>query len=223
MGGTHTLGASSSLGGAGSAEFSSGTTTIDGTLTVDTVRILGGTLIVNTAAGVSTLEETAGSLGGTGTVTVSTNLTWSGGNMAAGTGKTVLGAGGAGTISGATNKWLSRTLENSGTISYTGSNLLFGFGAGQAGVLSNLAGGTVTVSSGGDFTVANVGTHGISNAGNFLRSGAGATNIGVTFDNTGSANVTSGTLSLDAGGTHTGSFSAAGGAILRSGSGVAFV
>src|SRR6202008_4991107 len=95
-----------------------------------------------------------------------------------------------GTIIGAGNKWLSRTLENSGTLSYTGSNLLFGFGAGQAGVLSNLSGGVLNSNGDGDFVVWTAGTHAVNNSGTMNRSGAGTTNVGVPLNNNGSVNIT---------------------------------
>jgi hypothetical protein len=219
MAGTHSLSPASTVSGGGTAEFPNGTATIDGALSVASLRVLGATVDVNSNASVTSLEVTGGSLGGSGVLTVTSTLTWSGGNMAAGTGKTVLAATGAGTISGASNKFLSRTLENSGTITYSGTNLLFGFGAGQAGVLDNLVGAIFSVTAGGDFAQNNVGTHAVNNAGTINRSGAGITNSGVPFNNDGLVNLSTGTLSLDAGGNSSGSFATSVGTALRFGGG----
>ncbi len=219
MGGGHALGGAASVTGAGRMDVNSGTTNSGGTFTIDTARVLGGTLNLNSASAISSLELSAGTLGGSGVLTVSSGLTWSAGNMAAGSGKTVLGAAGTGTISGSGNKWLSRTLENNGTLDYTGSNLLFGFAASQAGVLSNLSGGVFNANGGGDFTQAFAGTHSILNAGTFNRFGAGATNVVIPFDNSSAVHVTAGVLSLDMGGTSSGLFTASVGSTLRFGGG----
>ena len=208
LGGTHSFGAASSIAGFGTADITNGSSTVSGTLTVNTVRVTGGSLIVNSGGTISTFEPSAGSLGGSGDVNVTSSLTWSAGNMATGGGKTVLASTGIGTISGSSNKWLSRTLENSGNLSYTGTNLLFGFGAGQAGVLNNMAGGTFNAVGGGDLSLANAGSHAVNNAGTFNRSGTGVTNVAVPFNNTNAVNITSGTLSLDSGGTSSGAFNA---------------
>ena len=144
------------------------------------------------------MNLTGGSLGGTGIITVTSALNWSGGNMAAGTGKTVLAATTTGTISGAANKWLSRTLENSGSLDYTGTNLLFGFAAAQAGVIDNLLGGVFTADGDGDFGLANAGTHAINNNGTFNRVGAGTTSVafGIDVNNSGTFDLQTGSLDL---------------------------
>src|SRR5262249_40384196 len=86
-------------------------------------------------------------------------------------------------------------LENSGTIDYDGSNLAFGAGLGQAGVIMNLAGGVIDVTGDGDFAVGNTGAHSIQNAGTFRKSaGVDVTSIGVPFINTNMVEVLAGTL-----------------------------
>ncbi len=217
LGGTHTLSAASSVSGAGTLQVASGLATINGPVTVGTLRISGGNAVVNNNTSVPALDLAGGSIGGSGLLTVTSTLTWSAGDMAASTGKTVLIGSASGTISGAGGKWLSRTLENAGTLSYTGSGLLFGFGAGQAGVLSNLPGATLNFSGDGDLGLANAGSHLVTNAGTLNRSGAGATDVAVPFDNSGTVNVSAGTLSLNAGGNQSGFFVATSGKTLQLG------
>ena len=202
----HMFSVGSTLGGVGRAEFNSGTSTVNGTLSVGTIQVMGGAVDINTNTSVATLTETSGSLGGSGIVTVTGTLTWSGGNMAAGTGKTVLAASGTGTISTADSKWLSRTLENSGNLTYSGSNFLFGFGSGQAGVLNTLSGGVFNLNGPVSLAEANPGSHAVQNTGTINRSGPGTSVIDMPFDNDGTTNVTSGILQLNVFGTGDGAY-----------------
>src|SRR6202008_3912718 len=107
----------------------------------------------------SKLTLTGGSIGGDGNITVTNVFNWTGGDLAAGSGKTILGASANGTISGANSKTVSRKLENSGFLDYNGSNLQFGFGPGEAGVIANLLGGILNATGPGDFLQLNAGSH----------------------------------------------------------------
>jgi len=89
------------------------------------------------------------------------------------------------------------TLDNAGTIVDSGARLDF---AGTS-VLNNLAGATldVTIAGASDFTANLGGANSIvHNAGTFQHSGAGILSFGaIPFDNTGSVEVTAGTLNLN--------------------------
>ncbi len=159
-------------------ELASGTMTIEGTASIENDFILKG-----------------GTLAGGGEFTVSVQFAWSGGNME-GTGTTVIASGATGTISGTANKWLGRTLQNAGTVDYSGTRLYFGRAAGLVGVIDNLAGGRFDVTGEGDFSRSSESGHAFHNAGTFNKSGAGTTTIftGVAFNNSGTVNVQSGRL-----------------------------
>src|SRR5947207_9962195 len=85
-------------------------TTITGTLPI------AGTYTCNAAATVDTINL-SGLLTGTGTVTITTALNWTGGQMS-GTGKTLILPAAVATISTASQKTLSngRTFDNQGTV-----------------------------------------------------------------------------------------------------------
>ena len=92
------------------------------------------------------LTQTSGTLRGTGTVTVTGALNWTGGAMLD-AGKTRIAASATGTISGGNVKDLAvnRVLENAGTLLVSGGAILFNqigsFGGGA--VINNLAGATL--------------------------------------------------------------------------------
>jgi hypothetical protein len=216
LNGSQMLAAGSSVTGAGRAEFNSGTTTVVGTMSVDTTRIIGGTLNVDSNFSISKLELASGALGGSGVLTVTSSMTWSGGDMAASAGKTVLAASATGTLSDANIKSLSRILDTQGTVAYTGSNFVFGLNAGDVGVLNILSGGLMNVVGPNTIVALNPGSHAINNAGTINHFGAGTTTtIGITLNNNGATNVTAGTLSLGADGNHSGSFQVIAGAFLN--------
>ena len=185
---------------------------------------VGGTVTVGDAAPDVITGETfaisdGGTLNGLGTFNIG-NLVWTEGMMS-GTGKTNA-AGAASTISSSDTKVLDRTLSNSGTTTYSTSDfsgpLSFGNDAGvTSGVLNNS--GTFNVTAGGDFApnANNSGTHAINNSGTWNTSGTGTTStvFGIAFNNTGTVNVTNGTLALYGGGTSTGSFAISAGATLN--------
>lgn len=151
--------------------------TFAGALTVS-----GGTLTFNAAASVAQYSQSGGTLGGLGTVTVSSSFSWSGGTLSA-AGQLNLGASVVGTISGATARTLSeRTLNNGGTLTWTGSAVLT---MSNGAVFNNLAGAifdaqaTATVGTGGGTTPV------FNNAGTFKKTtNAGTVTFsGVNFNN----------------------------------------
>jgi hypothetical protein len=144
-----------------------------------------------------------GSIAGPGGVTVPAGsaYTWNGGTIQ-GAGRLDVQPGGALNIPGGdTLTLLDRTVNNAGTINWTGTHGIVGGNA----TVNNLAGGVFNVGndqafvnfSGSSFVTFN-------NAGTFTKTsalppGAGATRLGVLFNNTGTVNVNSGTLTFYAG------------------------
>ncbi len=99
-------------------------------------------------------------------------------------------------------------LDNLGTMtdSQTGADINFDNDDATPGVLNNS--GTFNVTAGGGYYESySTGADAINNSGVWNVSGAGITSLvgsNIAFNNTGSVNVTSGTLELDGGGTSTG-------------------
>ncbi len=129
-----------------------------------------------------------------------------------GTGKIAIAAGGvlnidAGNVSAGYSVYLGRALENNGTATWNSGYLRF-------------AGGTIT--NNGSFTAnsnatlyawGDGGVNNFNNTGTFTQAGTGNTTFttnsnGVAFNNSGTVAVQAGSLTLLAGGTHTGIFSA---------------
>ena len=129
----------------------------------------------------------------------------------------VIASGATGTLSGTDVKKLGGTLENAGTVTYSGTRLQFGLGGGVPGVIDNLATGVFNVPGEGDFGRSATAPHSFNNAGTFTKSGAGTTTefYYVAFNNGGTADVQQGTLKLRSGGNSSGSFAVASGAVLE--------
>ena len=93
-----------------------------------------------------------------------------------------------------------RTLENAGTIDYTGTRFWFGPAEGTVGVIDNLVGAQFNVIGEGDLNrnYSASGPHFFNNAGTFTKSGEGTTEFGgVAFNNTGTTIVQSGNIGTD--------------------------
>src|ERR1043166_7195740 len=121
-----------------------------------------------------------------------------------GAGHTIIAAGATGSINGFNNKGLNRNFDNAGTTTYSGNDLYFGLGAPIAGTINNLASGIFSVNDDADFTQSSSAAHSFNNTGTFNKNGAGTTtdfNV-VPFNNSGTVNINAGTLSLNAGGSH---------------------
>jgi hypothetical protein len=102
------------------------------------------------------------------------------------------------------------TLNSYGAGALSGGNIEFADGA----VFNNLVGATFDAQA--DGTIGNLGQAGtFNNAGSFTKStGTGTIVVRVQFNNSGTVSVTSGTLSLQRGGTSTGAFTGASGTTL---------
>jgi RHS repeat-associated protein len=176
---------------------------IERDLAVDLLWITRGVAVLNKTVDVNTLTL-EGSLIGDGTVSVTTNFTWTGGTMA-GAGKTSLATSATGTIDGETRKILGRVLENGGRIEYTGSTLEFAPSPTEAGIFDNLAGATFHVIGDGDLSEHYGNSQNVfNNFGTFRRTettGSDATVVSVPFQNQhGSVELMSGTLEFLGGG-----------------------
>jgi hypothetical protein len=176
-----------------------------------TVAISGGTLTLATASDVPALSFSDGTLNGAGNLTIDGDLTWTGGGMS-GIGHTILN--GTATVGGSVFGALldGRTVDNAGTAAFSdGASVRFANNA----VWNNEAGATLTLR--GSATLGNFfgQTGQLSNAGLVIRSGAGSSTstINIPFDNTGTVNVQTGTLSVSQGLTNEGELDVGVGAI----------
>jgi hypothetical protein len=218
-----------SLANAETLQISGGSFQIDAASTANVMQQSGGTV---TGAGDLTVSGsytwTGGTQSGTGTTVLAsgTLMTITGGSIAVTAGRpiddTAAGAAinwtsgeifgtlnnpGQLTINNPGNVYLGGTLNNTGTITWTGAGAFWFDG----GTLNNQAAGTVDVQGSSTINLYS-GTPKITNAGTFKKSaGTGTLFVGVELDNSGLVQTQAGTVSLSAGGTHTGTFSAASG------------
>ena len=219
LGGTFTHGVGSTLSGAGTFNFNNGThnfvgqflptgpvnfiggtITIANTMAATSALISGATVNFNAAQSLPSLTQSGGTMQGNGDVTVTGTWNWTGGIMG-GAGRTIVSAGATASFSGANAKGINRTIENTGTITYGGTGLSFGFTAATAGIINNLAGGVFTVTGEADLTQSSFAAHAFNNSGRFNKSGAGTTTLfsSVPFNNTGVVSISSGTMRLNSG------------------------
>lgn len=154
----------------------------------------GGALTLAAPLTVASLTQSGGSLSGAGTITIDNALTWTAGAMT-GAGATVLPAGATATITPSAPARLSgRTLENHGTIRFSGDALHLTAAArvdNEAAVELTADGTALDASATSRFL----------NDGTVTKTGAtGVTAIGVPFDNEGAVDGHTGTIALAAGG-----------------------
>jgi len=198
--GAHTLSGAASLNGAGLFDLS-----------IDLSISAALTLTLNTNQSIAHFTMSSGTLNGPATMTVTKNLTWTGGDLD-GDGVTDVASTGTLTILGSSAKELSNShvLNNAGTATWTGSGSIQLYGDGtfdNSGVFNDNT--SSTFDGGGPF----------NNSGTFaIASTTGTTYIGhyqlSALNNSGTVNVNSGTLELDGNDTSTGKFNVASGAEL---------
>ena len=225
------------LGAPGAAFNNAGTFTRNtgtGTFTIDAHFYNTGTINADTGTlsigGANTFNQQGGTVTGAGIINAQ-KMNWSGGTFSGTGALNVSSTGNSITTIGA--KGLDRTLNNTGTITYSATDdaaITFGVGVSTPGILNNS--GTFNITSGGGFNEGNANAaHAINNSGTWNVSGAGTASVssGISFDNSGAVTVASGaTFATQGGGTQTGSFSVAsggdlwltGGSDLNSGSSV---
>jgi hypothetical protein len=187
------------IGSGVTVTHSSGTDSVHRLTVGGTLTLSGGTLSVGATSTVANLTQSGGTLAGAGTLTVSGSFSWTGGTQS-GPGTTAIASGGAATINSSTSALTlsGRTLNNSGAVTWSGTNALQ---LNDGAVWNDLSGSTFLASNNAAVT-ATSGTGTFGNAGTFTKSGgAGTTSFAsaVAFNNTGTVNVLSGTLALAAG------------------------
>ncbi len=197
---------------------SGGTANFNGTVTSvgSSVTVSNGTANFSSASSISTVTATlaGGTLTGSSSVTVTGTLNWSGGTMS-GTGATVIPSGGAFNISGASDHLFdARTINNSGAVTFTATSA-GDLDVANGAVFNNLSGGVFDIQSDSVVLDFNAGTEGaFNNVGTLRKSaGTGTSTIDIAFNNTGTVDVQTGTLSLTKGGTSDSGFSGAAGTL----------
>lgn len=193
------------VSGAGEVRIGAGSTTFAGGYNVTGVtRVAAGTVNFTGTGTTRVLDLIGGAQGGSGLLTVSDSLYWTGGTFN-GTGTTRVPSGGRLEISGAGGSRAldTRVLESFNTL-WTGTG---GVNASNAAVFRTLAGGTLVheADAGINWSSGSQPRH--ENLGTFTRSVAVSLPIWTTaFDNSGSVAVQTGALMLNGGGTSPGSF-----------------
>lgn len=182
-----------------------------------TLDIAGATVNANAnAINIAKLNLSAGSLSGTGNLTVSNHFNWSGGTLGStfqNLSLTKQGDFSIGSISALGNITL---YAQDGNLSLTGNLSKTG---GSAATLTLNADGTIVINSGATVDAgtgalaASVGIGTFSNAGT-VNVGSGSS-ISAALNNTGAFNVTNGTLSLLAGASNSGTFNLTGTGSIR--------
>jgi hypothetical protein len=212
-GGTQTLQSSSTISGAGDVTFGGATIALAGTYSVTgTTTISKGTVNFDADNPLPALTFSGGTLGGTATLTLSGQLTWTGGMMTGG-GHTV--ANGNIAISGDNKKELrNRILDNAGTATWTGNGAL---AMNTNSVWNNLAGAFFIAQNGDTLGGGNPGQFGDStfnNAGTLQMAGSGVATVQAFVNNTGTIDAASGVLNLADGGLNSGTNTVEAGATL---------
>jgi hypothetical protein len=171
-------------------------------LSIATASVINGNLTIS-----------GGTLGGGGNLTLNGLFTWTSGTMTGG-GHTVANGGMVLDTSNfnVLNLVNGRVLDNAATATWTGNGVGAAIGIGGDAVFNNLAGATLEVQSDAGL---NGGT--FNNAGLFRKSASSDT-TSVTFlsrfNNTGTVDVETGTVNIQAGGVGSGTFEVADGATL---------
>jgi hypothetical protein len=216
-GGTHTLGPLSAVNGAGEVRFSGGTATIGGAYSISHLtNVTGGAAEFSSGVTSTTTDliVSGGSVRGTGILSVSGTLSWTGGEFGeSGAGTTRLEAGGTYAIGGGTKTHRGYTLA------------LFGSGTWTAGIIQSGSGAVFSVESGGaldiqgDVTMTyslGGGVPRFDNAGTVSRTvGVGTVALNVPFNNltaSSAVDVQTGVLTVSQNSTWNGSISLSSGA-----------
>ncbi len=162
-------------------------------------KVSGGTVALNTDLDVQNLDLIA-TLDGSGRLTVNNVLNWTAGTMS-GSGRTIIAPGATNYINNASTVFLNtRTLENAGTILWTGADS-FSIQASSA-VITNRPGALFDVRNNGSFGPFPASSR-FDNAGTFRKStGSGTTTFAVNnsfgtifpFNNYGATEIQTGTL-----------------------------
>jgi hypothetical protein len=195
----------------------SGALIVGGPATVTgTASVSGGSLTLNGPSSVQNLTQTGGNVNGTGDLTIGGTWSWSSGGTMSGTGHTILN-GTASLGGGFFSQLNGRVVDSNGTAAIpVGDSITFTNNA----TWNNNAGSLFTIQDSSSLSGFFPGTGAFNNAGTFRRSGpAGTTTVGIAFNNTGTVDVQTGALTLNAGGTDSGPVTLASGTTLSINSG----
>jgi uncharacterized repeat protein (TIGR02543 family) len=231
-------GAGSSITGAGDFTVNDGATSLDGlfnisgtvTIASGTAAFIGNVICTNNAlnfpAGTATFSGAGtiapavvnlngGTLDGAMDVTVGNSMSWTAGAMT-GTGRTIIPPGVTLSLANSSTAILAkRTLENGGTLNWTGTGDL----AGSAGaVITNRSGALLNVQNSATFQGAPGISPRLDNAGTFRKSvSSGATTFGFGFglNNYALVDIQTGTLAPVSGGFNAGSIQVGAGTLLN--------
>ena len=179
-GGTFTLNPGAQLNGAGPYKLNGGTVTANANLTVAKLD----------------LDSGSSTLNGTGTVIIASAMNWTAGTMS-GSGRTIIPFGASLQVGNPSGVGLQRTLENGGTVLWTGAGGIILLN----GVVTNRAGGLFEAKNSAQFFFAG-GACRFDNAGTFRKSvNTGITTVpsGVSFNNSGTVDIRSGKLAANGG------------------------
>jgi hypothetical protein len=151
----------------------------------------GTVFVASTDLSVSNLDLVGpgSALDGSGTVTINNAMNWTFGTMT-GTGRTFIPPGATLNIASASGVTLSRTLENGGTVMWTGAGTFYFSG----GILTNRAAGLFEQQGAGSFASFNA-PYQFENSGIFRKTIDFGTNLAaINFNNYGSVDIEAGTL-----------------------------
>lgn len=163
------------------------------------VTINGGTVSVDVGVVISNLVLSGGSISGSQDLTVNGLLSWGNSSTLGGSGTLTTQDMAISLINANIFMSGTRALVSTGNTSWT-SNSAFSVNLASGNSYTNQ--GTFTISTNGGSW--NGGT--FSNAGALVKGGNDSVDINSIFNNSGSVTVSAGTLNLNGGGTHTGSF-----------------
>lgn len=220
-GGAHALDVGSNVSGNGSVHVSAGSvTTIGDYVVTGTTRLTGGTAAFNGSkpAELTSFDLSGGTLDGAGLVMLHGTGQWASGTMA-GTGTFRVMAGATLGLEGTLSKGFTRALlQNSGTVNWKGTGAI---SSGHGAVFTNDAGATFELQGDNQWLYNQGGAiPTLNNAGSLKRTGATTVaQIGAVVNNSGSVDVTTGTLSFAGGGSGTGFYGVSSGATLNFGGG----
>ena len=211
-GGSFAFNAGTVVSGAGLLDVGGGTLTVATPISLTILSVFGaGAVTANSPLTVGTLFLSPGTLNGTADVTVNGQFTFDGSTLS-GSGNVAANGGSTFTAS-STSTVNGRSLILGGASTWSSGNINLGNG----GVLTNAAGGTLTATSDNVLTNNLGGTGAFVNNGTFVKqTGIGNTTFinGVTFTNTGSVNVQTGTLAVASGIANSGTVQVAFGATI---------
>ncbi len=180
--GTHTFEAGSKVT-VSEVVITSGQVNVDGDWSPGHTVIAGGFLNLNSNASES-LTQNGGFLQGSGTFTYNVPLSaWNDGTQS-GDGTTVVATGSTLELATGGNKRLQRVLDNSGTITHTLGNFILE----ANGHVINRTGGVFNA-IGAESIGGNRLTNTFDNAGTFNKTGAGTTDMGPAFNNSGTVDI----------------------------------